>query len=149
VKQVIENLEQAKLFIQNITTRSNHDYLDRENALACIGWAISHLNVSPEENKINLTGVERIAAERKRQIEEEGWTEKHDDQWEHGELAEAAATYASLPHWEGRFINWRKILWPWDDEWYKPETDRIRELEKAGALIAAEIDRLLRQEIKF
>lgn len=35
--------------------------------------------------------------------------------------------------------------WPWDDEWWKPvPDDRVRELTKAGALIAAEIDRLLR-----
>jgi hypothetical protein len=33
--------------------------------------------------------------------------------------------------------------------WYKPsKDDRIRELEKAGALVAAEIDRLLRLEGK-
>jgi hypothetical protein len=93
-----------------------------------------------------MTGIERIAAERKRQIEEEGFTAEHDDQWEHGELAEAAATYASRPHREGMLINWRKLLWPWELEWYKPETDRIRELEKAGALIDAEIDRLLRRK---
>jgi hypothetical protein len=34
-------------------------------------------------------------------------------------------------------------LWPWDESWWKPG-DRIRELAKAGALIAAEIDRLNR-----
>lgn len=31
--------------------------------------------------------------------------------------------------------------WPWDDGW-DPSPDAIRNLEKAGALIAAEIDRL-------
>lgn len=35
-------------------------------------------------------------------------------------------------------------MWPWSDEKWNPEPDnRIRELAKAGALIAAEIDRLL------
>jgi hypothetical protein len=96
-----------------------------------------------------MTGIELIAAERKRQIEEEGWTAEHDDQWKRGEIAEAAATYSSLPQEEGAFINWRKLHWPWDAEWYKPEpNDRIRELTKAGALISAEIDRLLRLEEK-
>ena len=39
--------------------------------------------------------------------------------------------------------------WPptWDFSWYKPTT-RIRDLVKAGALIAAEIDRHQRIEIK-
>jgi hypothetical protein len=94
-----------------------------------------------------MTGIELIAAERKRQIEVEGWTADHDDRWVNGELAEAAATYASLPHHEGAFINWRTLHWPFDIEWYKPEENRIRELEKAGALVAAEIDRLQRLEV--
>jgi hypothetical protein len=32
-----------------------------------------------------LTGIELIAAERKRQVEEEGYTAEHDDQWERGD----------------------------------------------------------------
>lgn len=34
--------------------------------------------------------------------------------------------------------------WPWEIESWQPSADPIRNLEKAGALIAAEIDRLLR-----
>lgn len=34
--------------------------------------------------------------------------------------------------------------WPWDASWWKPSADPIRNLVKAGALIAAEIDRLQR-----
>ena len=37
------------------------------------------------------TGIELIAEERKRQIEEEGWTAEHDDQQTDGEIAEAAS----------------------------------------------------------
>jgi hypothetical protein len=95
-----------------------------------------------------MTGIELIAAERMRQIEKEGWTAEHDDQWKNGELAEAAATYAIHPQHADAYINWRKLLWPWDHEWYKPNKNRIRELEKAGALIVAEIDRLQRLERK-
>jgi hypothetical protein len=40
-------------------------------------------------------------------------------------------------------------LWPFFTRPWKPTPDnRIRELEKAGALIAAEIDRLQRMEEK-
>lgn len=91
-----------------------------------------------------MTGIERIAAERKRQIEEEGWNEVRDIM-EHpdGELARAAACYALPDHIRrGAAI---ALWWPWDGGWWKPTPDnRIRELEKAGALIAAEIDRLHR-----
>jgi len=36
-------------------------------------------------------------------------------------------------------------LWPWGSEWWKPSKDPIRDLVKAGALIAAEIDRLQKE----
>jgi hypothetical protein len=41
------------------------------------------------------------------------------------------------------------LLWPksWAEDWWKPMADdRVWQLTKAGALIAAEIDRLLRGE---
>lgn len=86
-------------------------------------------------------GVELIAAERRRQIEVEGWTAEHDAQHKGGELSLAAAVYAVPNHLRGILM----VLWPWDSFWYKPK-DRIRDLVRAGALIAAEIDRLLAQE---
>jgi hypothetical protein len=85
------------------------------------------------------TGIEMIAAERKRQIEGEGWSVERDLLWENGELAKAGAIYALPDGLKG------SIKWPFEREWWKPSPDnRIRELEKAGALIAAEIDRLLK-----
>ena len=89
-----------------------------------------------------ITGVKLIAAERQRQIEKEGWTPEHDDQHENGELALAAACYAIPIKWRVR-AHYLSELWPWALKWWKPTPDnRIRELQKAGALIAAEIDRL-------
>lgn len=92
-------------------------------------------------------GVELIAAERKRQVEKEGWSAGHDDEHDDGEIARAAACYALPPEVRA----WKKLnhitdtLWPWFAEWWKPcPDDRVRELVKAGALIAAEIDRLQR-----
>ena len=85
------------------------------------------------------TGVELIAAERERQIKEEGWTPKHDTQHTNGELAKAAVCYA-LPD---RLPEVIPLVWPWSDELFKATPDdRIRELSKDGALIDAEIDRL-------
>lgn len=90
------------------------------------------------------TGIELIADERTRQKEGEGWSAQHDNQHILGELALAGAIYA----WPGPRPVEVKKSWPWDRAWWKPlpigGTDgRIRELTKAGALIAAEIDRLL------
>ncbi len=115
-------------------------------------------------------GVQLIAEERKRQMEVEGWTPEHDDEHSNGELALAAVCYA---YPAPRPLEIKK-LWPWDWEWWKPtppeltehphgreqagdpifhsiepgahEVAAIRDLTKAGALIAAEIDRLQRTE---
>lgn len=91
------------------------------------------------------TGVELIAAERKRQMREEGWTPSHDDSHARGEMALAAAKYA-IPESRRASIAARGVrLWPWASRWWKPTPNyRVRELVKAGALIAAEIDRLQR-----
>lgn len=75
-----------------------------------------------------------VLAERRRQIEAEGWTPEHDDQWRHGALAKAATCYASVHPLAASY-------WPWDLKWWKP-SDRRRNLVKAGALILAEIERL-------
>jgi hypothetical protein len=98
------------------------------------------------------SGIDLIAEERERQIEVEGWTAQH-DQDEHGEgqLAEAAAYYAFTEEqreWTDNVLastnsGLGSSVWPWEPKWFKPTPDdRIKELTKAGALIAAEIDRL-------
>ena len=89
------------------------------------------------------TGIERIAAERKRQVEKENWTPSHDRLHDQGELAAAASCYTLPGIWYQQNQWPPPSQWPWDAEWWKPSKDRIRNLEKAGALIAAEIDRLL------
>ncbi|HWK65355.1 MAG TPA: hypothetical protein VNS34_10465 [Rhizobiaceae bacterium] len=93
-------------------------------------------------------GVAAIAAERQRQIDDEGLTPEHDDEHSDGELADAAGCYAhhaGLDDASRSRADGPPVLWPWADEWWKPTTRR-RDLIKAGALIAAEIDRLVRLE---
>lgn len=94
-----------------------------------------------------MTGAELIAAERQRQIDVENWTPEHDDEHGNGELIAAARCYAKFAQYQpngtadGSHPQW----WPWDEEWWKPSDDKIRNLVKGGALIAAEIDRLQRK----
>lgn len=100
----------------------------------------------------HTSGVELIADERIRQQTEEGWTPEHDDSHTTGEMALAAAVYAMPREDRNKHIlneTVAEVFWPWDAEWFKPANPRnpkarIRELAKAGALIAAEIDRLQR-----
>jgi len=84
------------------------------------------------------SGVELIGIERTRQVLDEGHTPEYDlREHDKGELAEAALSYlkADGPGKDPPYT------WPWPKKWWKPTT-RLRNLIKAGALIAAEIDRL-------
>ncbi|WP_199252628.1 hypothetical protein [Chachezhania sediminis] len=91
-------------------------------------------------------GVAAIAAERRRQVEVEGWTPAHDDAHQAGELAGAAACYAMHGLSIGNMVLARNVrgmvtsLWPWAADWWKPK-DPLTDLARAGALIAAEYDR--------
>jgi hypothetical protein len=88
------------------------------------------------------TGAQLIAAERERQVQLEGFTAEHDNAHDPGELIAAAAAYALLPIAPREFVC---NLWPWRQSEFKPsDDDPLRNLVRAGALIAAEIDRLLR-----
>lgn len=107
------------------------------------------------------TGAELIATERLRQTEVEGWSSAHDDTHRKGELAMAAACFAAPE----KIFAQRSVPgmiafgdpWPWSAHWDKRthaanlsyssnRARRVRTLAKAGALIAAEIDRLQRMD---
>lgn len=91
--------------------------------------------------------------ERMRQITLEEFSRERDDHWQAGELALAAATYAisAAPadalNDEDLLADTMESIWPWEATWLKP-TDPRRDLVKAGALIAAEIERLDRAAAK-
>jgi hypothetical protein len=103
-------------------------------------------------------GADLIAAERRRQVEAEGWTPEHDDEHDDSALLNAARSYELCAafqllqhdpeHAESVLVR-RAMdvppIWPWHPSWWKPSDDPVRNLVKAGALIAAEIDRIQRQ----
>jgi hypothetical protein len=101
-----------------------------------------------EISKITMNGIERIAAERERQIRVEGFDDEHDDELVNGELADGAACYCIGQNFVF-VLHGKPKLWQFEKSWWKPSENRIRDLEKAGAMIAAEIDRLLRIEEKY
>jgi hypothetical protein len=87
-------------------------------------------------------GAGLIAQERQRQVTHEGYDPAHDDEHGRGELVQAARAYAAcylLPKFNADHAGW-----PWDAASFKLSDDPVVNLTKAGALIAAEIDRLLR-----
>lgn len=95
-----------------------------------------------------LDGAALIAEERLRQIEVERWTSDHDAGHDEGQLLAAADCYLAHVQ-EGSpcydMDDYVETHWPWSPEAWKPK-DPIRDLVRAGALIAAEIDRLQRAQ---
>jgi hypothetical protein len=94
-----------------------------------------------------MSGIDLIRKERQRQRSRGKWGEayslSHDDEHDKGEIARAASVYAMPPEFRERNQDTVAILTP--PHWYlKLNGERVRELVKAGALIAAEIDRLER-----
>ena len=89
--------------------------------------------------------------------EKEGFTAEHDAKHLCSELTDAAVMYAMRGYWKKRIDpmivgtdEMPGLMWPFGIEFFKPSNEpwpenRIKDLVKAGALIAAEIDRLLNE----
>lgn len=92
------------------------------------------------------TGVELIVAERQRQIDGVRRSPESDDQLADGQLAIAAACYVltNLDCYVAEPL-FGEDAWPWGPKWdQRRQHNQVRRLAIAGALIAAELDRLLR-----
>lgn len=106
---------------------------------------------APASAPVGLTDAARdVLAERRRQVEREGWAPAHDDEHADGQMAAAGGCYAlasAFPFERDLGHGHKPLYWPWDPSWWKPTTGR-RNLVKAGALILAEIERLDRALLK-
>lgn len=102
----------------------------------------------------HIPGGLRILVERDRQVREEGYTVAHDSEHDPIDLVHAAQTYLRIVEHRLRGVELSKDeaaslrdgafamrLWPWGDDSLKPTTSD-RDLVKAGALIAAALDRI-------
>lgn len=97
------------------------------------------------------TGIELIAEERQEQIEKHNWTPAHDDEHDYGELRKMAAilavngTDAAVIDDYGDFESGNNT-WGLEDK-LDGDKNIIHRLKVAGALIAAEIDRIQRRDV--
>ena len=94
-------------------------------------------------------GVALIRAERLRQIAAEGYTAEHDARHDGTQLARAAACYAlhaAGVRQIGTYPLGQSWPWPWPQADFKPGAAPLNALIKAGALIAAELDRRIAAE---
>lgn len=105
----------------------------------------------PHKRDHSLKILDEIAAERFRQISDEGFDPRHDDRYLFGELSRAAGCYAqaagrhiaSLSGFAMPWATYRDMPmppeWPWAARWWKPKSAR-EDLIRAGALILAQVE---------
>ena len=104
--------------------------------------------MSPEQHaKLIVDIAEEIVMERAIQIQEKGYTTKHDDEHDGGELCGAAACYAVnaaclLSPYTMQGLEEKDMSGlPWPDGWRWKPKDARRSLVIAAALILAEIEK--------
>ena len=127
------------LLAELVSDQNNADKKIAIRASAAItGIFAGYVSLMQEKDDATDDGkwIAEIREERGRQIKK-GYDAKHDDQHTLGQLADAAAHYATCP-WTPT-----KTEWPFDDE-ATTITDERRKanLVKAAALILAELERL-------
>jgi len=87
-------------------------------------------------------GVECIRTARVDQLTVHGWDAEHDDAHDKRQLLRAAEAYILAVKFGSGGI--ARTTWPWGDDSFHVSPDPVGTLAKAGAMIAAEIDRILR-----
>ena len=133
-------------WLRSMDSEPISDALKRARTDGFYGHHSIPLYVRPATDE--LTDAARdVLAERRRQVDVEGWTPEHDDQHLQGALGRAAGLYALNAGVAQHFGTHDTSIcdtpdsWPWAPEWWKPLNAR-RDLVKAGALILAEIERI-------
>lgn len=144
VELLIENLVQAAAEYENNCDRlvAKKIRVELERAKQAIRDAITtqpQASTEPSSVTEGMRGAADITAERQRQVAAEGWSPDHDDEHADHQIPLAALCYLYASIYDPGSFVFR--YWPWDQAWWKP-ADARRNLVKAGALIAAEIDRL-------
>ena len=105
-----------------------------------------------EQKTIPVVGTKLIEQYREEQISKHNWSVQHDiDVNKDGQLILGAAAYLlgatpiTVLTPSGPAVIVAEQLWPsnWSKQWLKLSDNKVKNLSKAGALVAAEINRLL------
>lgn len=119
------------------------EYVNATNSLAMAELRhrlVTYLR-SDDEQHHEIDGAALIAEERQRQVSEKGWTAEHVDAYDKGELTDQAVALAVRQAWTDISRDEAFDIWGLA---HAHQNDRVRQLVIAGALIAAEIDRIRR-----
>lgn len=106
-----------------------------------------------DPNLVGSKSLQMVTQERARQVEVLGYDDENDASYEDDVLARAAASYLMRPiftspnNYVGDNMANPPKIFPFRAEFWKPHPEnRLRELTKAGALVLAEMHRLINKQ---
>jgi hypothetical protein len=98
------------------------------------------------------SAIRTIAAERKRGVRKHKYTADKDDLLTRGELTKGAMSYLAIADMQLQGVTRAELniptFWPFEQSRFQPSEFPTRNLVKAAAMVAAEIDRLNRLALK-
>lgn len=112
-----------------------------------ISWYYIQRNSKTYVPDFTEMALDMLRDERREQITKHGFMSDRDDKYHKDELAIAAACYLYAPRYPYLEATGQKAphYWPWSNRW-KPQGGRIKQLQKGGGLLLAEIERQLRKQ---
>lgn len=150
--RLAQNLLRELAQMEGIRATPPGDFRDRllEEVWAILPMGRAAAALTEEALERLAGGAGAIACERQRQLRAEGYTPERDALHNHAEMVRAAKCYLLVADARVNRVPLPPCFfpkaWPWDHATWKPADRAKRNLEKAGALIAAEWDRLDRLE---
>lgn len=125
-------------------------YAEVATAMTACGWACAAVLAACEAARAwHPDAAVLVVAERERQVNAEGWEPGHDDTYPEGHLGRAGQCYVASglgggPPWLDPSAG-PPAAWPLEASWWKPK-DKLRDLVRGAALVAAEADRDVRAQ---
>jgi len=117
------------------------------SAIGYICFVVLHRSSKTYVPDFTQMAIDIIREERIEQITKHGFMSDRDDRYKNDELAVAASCYIYAPKYKFNIAvgNEAPIQWPWSKKW-NPSGGRMKQLQKGGGLLLAEIERQLRKQ---
>lgn len=117
------------------------------SAIVLLSWIALQRNSKTYVPDFTEMALDILREERIEQITKHGFSCDRDDRYRDDQLAVAAACYLYAPKYPFAVATGEKvpIQWPWPKLW-KPQGGRMKQLQKGGGMLVAELERQLRKQ---
>ena len=117
------------------------------SAIIVTSWVLLQRSSKTYVPDFTEMALDILREERLEQITKHGFNCDRDDKYRDDQLAVAASCYLYAPKYPFPVATGEKvpIQWPWPRQW-KPQGGRMKQLQKGGGLLIAELERQLRKQ---